>query len=164
MSDIVVYANFRMSMQRMCPILICKTLKKKSSSDKVKSRWLGRYKPHEELEGMFVHQLESLCRPRSDFALRQHSGRFTTNLADHEVLVTPVMLHHGFLMPLTDEIAQLPLHFDLCPIQLPPAIILIYERSKLLEKAFHVKFGFEDSGLLVSVLGKHGPDYPICKV
>lgn len=50
-------------------------------------------------------------------------------------------------MPLTFEMAYL-LHFDVCPIQLLPLVVLISELAKLLEEYFSIKFGFEEIVLI----------------
>lgn len=63
-------------------------------------------------------------------------------------------------MPLTEVIARLLGYYDVCPIQLLPLIVLIYERAKMLEKAFKKKFGFEEIVTLVEVVQEQGHDYP----
>lgn len=66
-----------------------------------------------------------------------------THAKDRQIGVSVVMMWHGFILLITYHMAWLLNYFDVCPKQLPPMVLLVYERAKLLEIYFQVRFGFE---------------------
>lgn len=74
------------------------------------------------------------------------------------------MMYHGFPIPFIAEIFSLLLLFDLCLIQLPPMVVLIYEWLKLLEKYSGIMFDFEEMVLLIWIVEEQQPEYPLFKV
>lgn len=72
------------------------------------------------------------------------------------------MLGYSFPILLIEDTPWLLHHYDDCPIQLPPLIVLTYERAKFLEKTLLVKFGYKKTvscwscqrrGIKLSTLG-----------
>lgn len=56
----------------------------------------------------------------------------------------PTMLWHGFPLPIMEEIVLILHFYDVCPMHLPPHIVLVQERAKLLHMTFSVRFDYEE--------------------
>lgn len=62
------------------------------------------------------------------------------------------MLWLGFPLLFIEGIAQIKLCYVVCPIQLPPFMILIYKQTKFLEKTFSLKFFYEEITVLIELI------------
>lgn len=55
-----------------------------------------------------------------------------------ELGLTTTIMYYDFALHIIDDMALLLGYFDVCPEQLPPLVLLVYERAKLLQSYFQV--------------------------
>lgn len=76
-------------------------------------------------------------------------------------MVTPFVMLDDSPLQLIEDMAKLLKYFDVCLIQLPPLVMLIYECAKISDNHFKVAFSFEEIIYLFHVMEKKGDDYPL---
>lgn len=71
---------------------------------------------------------------------RPHHTWFKYLLYSEKTIATPILLWHGFPLPINENMKKILLHYDVSSVQLPSSIVLVYERLILLKKTFSKKF------------------------
>lgn len=113
-----------------------------------------------DLQGM-CEDLQGMCELGHKLAFWKTSDVYEGNLFYDKIIVTPAVLWHGFPLLVTKEMDQIPRFYGICPI--PQLVILVYERTKLLERTFSVKFVYEEIASMIELSKDQGQSFPVIK-
>lgn len=103
-------------------------LRKGDITPQLKNRLSGKsYNYLDDYKGITSRDMEVKCDKGSNLAMCKRGTWFGMCHNKDRILVTSAMMHHGFPLPLTEEMAKLLKHFDACLIQLSQVTVLIYE-------------------------------------